>query len=532
MNATVRKVKLTAAQIIALRSATMHEDGSYELSTAKGQTITALVRAGVVVEGTRFLTIQGVSVMHTVTNVEIIASKGHTVSVSDAPESLGMFTLPARTDAENNAQSVSAQSDECTCFKGAPSPGMRPCLHCGGDNSWCAKHYPAPVIPDGMDTRFMTSEEKADALARVEIQGVEPHAFAPDFSVPEASQCYYGCGDKPVAVFVDYVGRTNGLCEFHMSSVDADLTLHMIQPTQETPVFPTVNVVQAYMGMNGMNHYHAPGCRDIERESRKWNAHEGMGVYSLEFSSVASIITFEYSDVEDGIWSDMLSHANSDFDGIRIMPCLRETGFPNGRTDNGPLVTADNFFREGFDQPTPERVAEIREEIPSTEEFSNERAYKSGTENANDHARDAGFTQYGEEWQNTFRSSYALSMEIQAEEKAQHNVNTCDAFESVSNGYGAVAALSTGAGFHTVTDDDTDAGFVESMITKEYLLSVVVDESTGATVNLGWITLTVNRAHVENDARVAEEYGRVHGTGKPRHGWASIIRVLDMTDQF
>lgn len=90
------KVKITAAQIIALRSATMRDNGSYELTTAKGQTVNALTRMGIVVSGTRFLTVQGVSVMHSVRDVSVIASKGHTTYVSDSPESLELFTLPAR----------------------------------------------------------------------------------------------------------------------------------------------------------------------------------------------------------------------------------------------------------------------------------------------------------------------------------------------------------------------------------------------------------------------------------------------------
>lgn len=138
-------IKITAAQIIALRSATMRDNGSYELTTAKGQTVNALTRSGILVSGTRFLTVQGVSVMHDVSDVSVIASKGHTTYVSDSPESLEMFTLPERE---------SVQSTECTCSKGAPSPGNSPCLHCGGDNSWCAKHYPAPPVADGTDVRF------------------------------------------------------------------------------------------------------------------------------------------------------------------------------------------------------------------------------------------------------------------------------------------------------------------------------------------------------------------------------------------
>lgn len=100
-------LKITAAQIIALRSATMRDNGSYELTTAKGQTVNALTRSGILVSGTRFLTVQGVSVMHAVSDVSVIASKGHTTYVSNSPESLEMFTLP-----ERESESVEIQGEE------------------------------------------------------------------------------------------------------------------------------------------------------------------------------------------------------------------------------------------------------------------------------------------------------------------------------------------------------------------------------------------------------------------------------------
>ena len=104
------KVKITSAQIIALRSAELTDDGTYVLPTAKTQTLNALARMGVVT-GPRSLTVQGVSVMHTVRDSEVIASKGHSTYLSDAPEALELFTLgaesiPSPTDAHTDAQNL------------------------------------------------------------------------------------------------------------------------------------------------------------------------------------------------------------------------------------------------------------------------------------------------------------------------------------------------------------------------------------------------------------------------------------------
>ena len=123
-------LKITAAQIIALRSATMRDNGSYELTTAKGQTVNALTRSGILVSGTRFLTVQGVSVMHAVSHVSVIASKGHTTYVSDSPESLEMFTLP-----ERESETVEIQGDEpANWTPDFLSQGARECYFaCGSD---------------------------------------------------------------------------------------------------------------------------------------------------------------------------------------------------------------------------------------------------------------------------------------------------------------------------------------------------------------------------------------------------------------
>lgn len=55
--------------------------------------------------------------------------------------------------------------------------------------------------------------------------------------------------------------------------------------------------------------------------------------------------------------------------------------------------------------------------LPSVDNYPNERAYQSATENADDMCREQGFTFYGPEWFNAFKSSYAYSLEIQAEEE-------------------------------------------------------------------------------------------------------------------
>ena len=317
------KVKITAAQIIALRSATMRDNGSYELTTAKGQTVNALTRMGLMVSGTRFLTVQGVSVMHTVSDVSVIASKGHTTYVSDSPESLEMFTLP-----ERESESV-------------------------------------------------------------EIQGEEPNNWAPDFSAQGASECYFGCGASPVVVFVTHVGVTEGLCEAHRDRVEgATYELPTVTPEKRqtdaesvsefvpmdrtgdgiTSVM-TVAVIQNTPGMSGVTHYHAPGCRDIQREMRKYGQRPS-DAFENGFDSVAEILEFEFGDIASDNadsntpewWAEIFYNATGDeFGGVKIMPCL---DIPNGETSDGsPIIRDGHFYRAGFKRPSAESVKRAQEEI-------------------------------------------------------------------------------------------------------------------------------------------------------------------------
>lgn len=447
----MRKITVTAAQIIAMREATMRDNGSYELTTAKGQTVNALIRSGLVVEGTRFLTVQGVSVRHSVCDVEVIASKGYRTSVSDDVDSLALFTLP-------------------------------------------------PVV------------EPVDAPVSAEIVVSDIPAVDPS-AVP--SECYYGCGRPVTGAFADYVGRTEGVCDLDRSKLSAETLIVPVDPSVwggKGDDVATVCVIQNTPGMNGRSHYHAPECRDVAREMKHWGQKTD-DVMEAAFSDVAEILAFEYGDIASDSaetdtpewWSEILHNATIDAGdingfGVKIMPCL---SIPAGRAGNGPLVTKDGFYRIGFDQPSAKRVAEIRAEIDAHE--CNEA--ECITCIVRDMNREDGIT--------------SPVFQCYGENGAAVHVSPCAQADGIN---GPVCSI----------DDDgtdaNDAGFVETMVTMEYELSVIVDDVTGTRVSLGWVTLTMNSAQCMDFDRVAEEYGRTQNTRTPRHGWASIITVHDVAD--
>ena len=77
---------------------------------------------------------------------------------------------------------------------------------------------------------------EGDIIIRaVVIDGDEPNTWAPDFSADGARECYYGCSVTPVAVFVDYVGRTEGVCAAHRERIEG-----------QTYELPTVATVEPY----------------------------------------------------------------------------------------------------------------------------------------------------------------------------------------------------------------------------------------------------------------------------------------------
>jgi len=459
------RVKITPAQIIALRSATLTDAGTYELTTAKAQTLNALTRVGVVVEGSTYLTVQGVSVMHSVSHIDVIASKGHTVSLSDDAESLVMFVLPPRVEDDGSDMIIS-------------------------------------------DSAAELSTMITETLSGVIITGDEPNTWEPDFTVSSARECYFGCGVAPVAVFVDYVGRTEGVCAAHRVQVEGktyDIPADAYAPVQEvSPTLamvraiqggevPTACVIQNTPGMAGVSHYHSPACADVKREMRKWGQSESDVMFAT-FATVADILVFEDggrgSDYAEEFtpewWSVVMENSTSD---VRIMPCL---SIPAGRVGDSPLVTQGNFFRTGFDQPSPEKVAEAQAEID---------AHNFNTCDEKE----------------CITCAFKLYEACKGNHTGDNVCAACDAFENAR----VIPAT---------VEDDTDAGFVETLVTKEYELSVIVDEITGTRVSLGWVTLTMNAAQSHDWDRVAEEYGRTQNTRTPRHGWASIITVHDVAD--
>lgn len=313
------------------------------------------------------------------------------------------------------------------------------------------RHY---LTPKGVEERETLMRDMLNDMIAEEIQGEpveiigdDPENWEPDFSAPGTRECYYGCGNVVTHVFMDYAGRTEGVCEGHVGCVEGKtypMPMNAPQTDAESvsecagtcPVgtgcahcdaeygapVSVVAVVQNTPGMSGATHYHAPGCRDIAREMKRYGQSEG-DIIREEFSSVADILAFECGDIasddaEDGTaeWWESICH-NADYSngwGVKIMPCVADKLRAGMTTGTRPLVV------------------------------------KGGTSYS-----------IGE----PLCTGDVLTCPLTACE-------ACDKWRSLST-MATVASLTTGAGFHTVDDDDTDGGFMETDDTREIQAYVI-----------------------------------------------------------
>lgn len=389
---------------------------------------------------------------------------------------------------------------------------------------------------------------QSDALA----QGVRVSEMpsAPDFNAPGAGECYYGCGRPVVAVFVDYVGRTEGLCAADrervegqtyslptptlgeaesatesVSEVSSTLALVRAIQNEETPI---VGVIQGRSGVTGRTHYHSPACADVKREMERYGQ-TSADVERFTVASVREILEFNYADIASDQypsnslewWMSIFENAAMDeYCGIQVMPCLSR--LPLGETEFGPIIKVGGNYRIDEATVSVERDDSARKfpcvKVGGVVIHKGECAQALGVNGACCSLEDSTHafnTCTVAECPECAETLYTLC-------KSQHPDNTecpaCNAYEKY--GY---RVMYQGVG--AFQDSDSDGGFVETMVTKEYQLRVIVDERSGATVDLGWVTLEINSAQQNDNSAICEAYGKAHGSGKPRHGWQSIIIV-------
>jgi hypothetical protein len=318
-----------------------------------------------------------------------------------------------------------------------------------------------------------------DALPAIADQDIPS---VPDMTaVP--SVCYWGCESTITGAFCDYVGRTEGVCDEHAYRVTTAITPIVDPFVSDEPVsdtlalvravvsgaVPTACVIQNMSGNTGVSHYHAAACGDVKREAKRWGQTESDVMY-FPFTSVAEILVHEFSDIA------------SDDNEVNSRDWWASMMFNANVGEYGGIRIMPCLSLPG---------GTTSEGRPIITDGKNYRA---------------GALPVVEEHK-TFTQTCA----------------TCGEVKAIDGPWSVSAWKCEGCAAD-------DGGFVETMVTKEYDLSVIVDDSTGATISLGWVTLTMNAAQAHDTDRIAEAYGAAHGEGMPRHGWASIILVNEVCD--
>lgn len=600
-------IKLTAAQIIALRNVVISPATGKVHVTAKGQTMNALRRHGIVCEEGNTLTRFGNAVRIELSDPAIIASKGHMTVVSRM--------LPTDLDEYTPSQPVE-------CIHDKP---MSSCFECTGDTPEFHAAHSAPE--DAQDAPVSASEPEDAAPARVRVSG--PCEWTRTDSEGEKHECAGGMGFIPADAV--HMVRGKRLCAYHSPKdttpenlaqfgwedarpasvwvrdwsgywieyavipngdphrVDHFLNLAKAIPAYKstahvryigdptpspvkdapmasepvsaplpstTPLMDSVaslNRVWIRMGKSATVHISkgrgesicgrsggqsvkmfpeyvvCKRCERIQEKDAKrarkiaYGAMRDAELDRMTYGGAPYTQAEEERDMADYTrgydWTTDADIAILTADGfVEATPEIlaQEIGALNAEIEEERTPVLWHVYANGqwfpvewsgAGQPVSAQVQGTDTYVsgieyahtvpltgvgtcplcmtaPSTEEFPNERAYASGTENANDYVMDEGFLLYGPEWQKAFRSSYAYSMEIQEAERGE---------------------------------------VVPAEITVECSLSIKVD---GIMINLGWHTFTLSES--ESVLRtVPELYGARNGEWR-RPGnadWASVIVV-------
>lgn len=253
----------------------------------------------------------------------------------------------------------------------------------------------------------------------------------------------------------------------------------------------TVAVIQNSPGMSGLTHYHTPGCRDIQKEMRKFGQRPS-DAFENGFDSVAEILEFEFGDIasdneESGTaqwWAEIFYNANpGPHGGVKIMPCLANL-IPNGETNDGsPVVYAGDLYRAGFkrsqESQDAARAAIAEHNVNTCDERECVTCWAKLTSDCKENhtgnsvcsACESVTIEYDES-SRKFPCLMVGGVIMHKGECAQaHGVNgpvcSLEIDESEDAGfvetestddYATVARLSTGAGFHTVKDETTSTG--------------------------------------------------------------------------
>lgn len=273
---TVKSVKLSNAQVLALRSVQHNADGRAYVTEGKTQTLNSLRRMGILFGDGSTLTRQGLSASQACDNPSM--RNGKLYAVVNLSE-----TYTATQEYIAEVSEVPMADWEREIMENgtvAPSPRLLGVMmHDGTYRGLCS----AGSVSDYSKTIYSGT---ADAEAM-------------------CANC----------------GRTMESC--------ADASESMAS----SPSY--VGVRQSRPGWQGVEHIHAEGCRDIAREMRRFGQAETDTFTYVPGTTVADLIASNWADVASDTygnnvmgsadaWRDMVEWSTDDTSGLKIMACAKD----------------------------------------------------------------------------------------------------------------------------------------------------------------------------------------------------------------
>lgn len=319
---TMAKITLSASQCIALREAKITDAQTYTLDSAKGQTLNALRRMGMVMPETRELTVAGAVARMSVVSDPSPISKGRKHVAYDLGDADALFVIPSVVETDNGVMADwerdMEESRELVTPKNVSTPGhpfVGVKMYDGTFRGMCS----VGSVSTHMGSVYGDTAESMELCATCE-NTLDRCANLTNYREQEERE--------------------------HMEAAPVDVLAESIATMRE----PYVGVRQGRKGFTAVEHIHAPGCGDIAKELKRFRGDTFDYAASMTLADIiaanwADVASDEYGDDVMGsadAWRDMVGWMRDAHSGVKIMACAKD--MIGGECPAGEIFRASDGF--------------------------------------------------------------------------------------------------------------------------------------------------------------------------------------------
>lgn len=380
--------------------------------------------------------------------------------------------------------------------------------------------------------------------------------------------CFWACSTPTVRVWFTACGVVEGACAVHAHLVSSVISTDLPVPVPEDAPLSLTGVIQNVPGMWDVEHIHADGCRDIAREMKRYGQKSSDATLYAGMS-VADIVEFQDggrasdNNTEGTLayWECMLENFNSE---TRFMPCVQELTM--GETPFGPIVEGTHGYEVRADALSI--VAELTPDMDAVADALPKVDYSIVTRLTTG----AGFHTVPRKAEEILRGisveSAIVGTHSPNSEKWDVSTRTLAPWYPAKSGQAPVPTLALMVdyepemwGVYPIENDYVVAAwylsdgsvlsvFVVDMLSPEQRADAKAFDAVfggkemedtsalpivetvhlfarvgeGVEIDLGWHTFEFPSG---SEQSAEDAYGERHGSGNPRGGWASVIRVAE-----